>query len=178
VKDEESLHAAIYEDVTLRPYDPSWPAMFDAERKRLHSLFPDKFIDIQHIGSTAVSGLAAKPLIDVLAGVSSMAVAEELIEPLCSSGYTTSAAFNSTLPDSRWFMRWSKGHRTHHLHVAVHGSDFWKERLQFRDVLRANPALAVKYQQMKISLAELHRGDREAYTDAKSSFIRAAIRDA
>jgi GrpB-like predicted nucleotidyltransferase (UPF0157 family) len=178
VTDEESLLAAINEGVTLMPYEPSWASVFEAERQRLHSLFPGKFIDIQHIGSTAVSGLDAKPVIDILAGVSAMSAAEELIEPLCRAGYTTSAEFNSKLPSSRWLMRWSNGHRTHHLHVAVHGGDFWTERLRFRDALRASPALLEKYRQLKISLAELHRGDREAYTDSKSNFILAAIRDA
>ena len=169
---------AIYEDVALRPYDPSWREMFELERERLLSLFPGKFIDIEHVGSTAVHGLAAKPVIDILAGVSSMAAAEELVEPLCRSGYTTSAEFNATLSDSRWFMRWSNGHRTHHLHVAVRGSDFWTQRLRFRDALRAGPALAARYGELKSALAQIHRNDREAYTNAKGQFILAAIKDA
>jgi GrpB-like predicted nucleotidyltransferase (UPF0157 family) len=176
--DEESLVAAINEHVTLRAYDPSWPAMFEGERERLLSIFPGKFIDIQHIGSTAVYGLTSKPIIDILAGVPSMSAAEELVEPLCRSGYTTSAEFNSTLPDSRWFMRWANGHRTHHLHVAVQGSNFWVQRLRFRDALRANPALAARYSLFKSALAATHRSDREAYTDAKAEFILAATHDA
>ena len=176
--EEESLAAAIHEDVTLRGYDPSWPTMFEAERERLLSLFPGKFIDIEHIGSTAVYGLTAKPIIDILAGVPSMSAAEELVEPLCRSGYTTSAEFNSTLQDSRWFMRWANGHRTHHLHVAVHDSYFWIQRLRFRDALRADPALAATYGSFKSALAARHRSDREAYTDAKAEFIVAATHDA
>ena len=176
--DEESLLAAIYEDVRLTPYDPSWPGMFEIERERLLLMFPGEFIDIQHIGSTAVYGLTAKPIIDILAGVSSMSAAEDLIKPLCRSGYTTSAEFNATLPDSRWFMRWPNGHRTHHLHVAVHGGNFWIQRLRFRDSLRANPALAAQYSQLKLTLAESHRSDREAYTDAKAKFVIAASKDA
>jgi GrpB-like predicted nucleotidyltransferase (UPF0157 family) len=170
--DEESLLAAIHEDVTLCPYDPSWPAMFEAERDRLLAIFPAKFIDIQHIGSTAVHGLSSKPVVDILAGVGSMAAAEELVEPLCRSGYTTSAEFNSTLPDSRWFMRWTNGHRTHHLHVTVHGGTFWMQRVGFRDALRADPTLAARYSLLKSGLATTHRNDREAYTDAKGEFIR------
>jgi GrpB-like predicted nucleotidyltransferase (UPF0157 family) len=67
VNEEESFLAAISEDVKLHAYDPSWPAAFTAERERLAALLPGFFIEIQHIGSTAVPGLAAKPIIDVLA---------------------------------------------------------------------------------------------------------------
>jgi GrpB-like predicted nucleotidyltransferase (UPF0157 family) len=176
--DEESLLAAINEDVTLRPYDPAWPTRFAAERQRLFSLFPGRFLDIQHIGSTAVYGLSAKPVIDIVAGVPSMSAAEELIEPLCLAGYTTSAQFNATLPDSRWFMRWANGHRTHHLHVAVHGSTFWKQRLHFRDALRTDAELAERYSLLKSAAADTHRSDREAYTDAKTEFIIAASQGA
>jgi GrpB-like predicted nucleotidyltransferase (UPF0157 family) len=175
--DEESLLAAIHEEVVLCPYDPSWPGMFSSERARLLSIFPGEFIDIEHIGSTAVYGLTAKPIIDVLAGVASMSVAEALVEPLCRSGYTTSAEFNSTLPDSRWLMRWANGHRTHHLHLAVHGSTFWIRRLRFRDALRSEPALAARYSLLKCELAARHRTDRDAYTDAKSKFIVTAVED-
>ncbi len=173
--EEESLQAAINEEVALQCHDPAWFSAFDAERDRLRSMFPGKFIDIEHIGSTAVPGLLAKPIIDILAGVASMAAAEELAGPLCGSGYTTSAEFNATLPDSRWFMRWSNGRRTHHLHVTVHGSDFWTHRLRFRDALRGDPILAAQYEKLKSTLAITHRADREAYTHAKAEFIRAAI---
>jgi GrpB-like predicted nucleotidyltransferase (UPF0157 family) len=172
--DQESLTAAIYEEVRLAPYDPSWPRMFEVERDRLRAALPGYFIDIQHIGSTAVHGMIAKPVIDIVAGVSSMSVADSLVDRICAAGYTTSAEFNAKLPDSRWFMRWSHAHRTHHLHVAVHGSDFWMQRLRFRDSLRTTPELARQYAELKSRLSEAHRSDREAYTDAKSDFIAAA----
>jgi GrpB-like predicted nucleotidyltransferase (UPF0157 family) len=176
--DEESLLAAIHEEVTICQYDPSWPDMFATERRRLLSLFPMEFIEIEHIGSTAVSGFSAKPVIDILAGVQSMVVADALFEPMCRAGYITSAEFNSTLPDSRWFMRCAHGHRTHHLHVAVHGGKFWTQRLRFRDSLRADPELAARYSLLKAELAARYRADREAYTDEKSKFILAAVEDA
>ena len=100
--EQESLQAAIHEDVQLHAYDASWPEAFLLERKRLLSLFPGRFIDIQHIGSTAITGMSAKPIIDILAGVASMAVAEALAEPLCLAGYTTSAEFNAALTDRKW----------------------------------------------------------------------------
>jgi GrpB-like predicted nucleotidyltransferase (UPF0157 family) len=169
--EQDSLFAAINEDVALCPYDARWPAMFIAEHDRLVSLFPSAFLDIQHFGSTAVPGLAAKPIIDILAGVESMAVAESLAEPLCRSGYATSAEFNSTLTDRKWFMRWANGRRTHHLHIAVYGGSVWRQRLKFRDALRSSPELASEYAALKTALATEHANDREAYTDAKASFV-------
>lgn len=172
--DEESLQRAIHEDVTLQTPDPQWPAIFAAERQRLLALFP-QIIAVEHIGSTAVDGLAAKPIIDVMAGVASMETAFSLATPLCQSGYTTSSDFNATLLDRQWFMRWADGHRTHHLHVVVHGDAVWHARLKFRDALRADARLAAQYLQLKQSMASKHRHDREAYTAAKSAFVQSAL---
>ena len=177
VNAQDSLLAAINEDVQLREYDASWPEVFLLERDRLLSLFPDQLIDIQHIGSTAVPGLSAKPIIDILAGVESMQVAQALSEPLCLSGYTTSAEFNKTLPDRKWFMRWSNGHRTHHLHVVVYGAEPWNEHLRFRDTLRARPDIAIRYASLKSKLAAQYATDREAYTSAKEAFVQSVSRD-
>lgn len=173
--EDPSLLAAIHEQVELQPHDPSWPSRFAAERDRLLALLPGVFVDIQHIGSTAVPGLAAKPVIDILAGVESMAVAEALAEPLCRNGYTTSAEFNRSLADRRWFMRWAEGRRTHHLHVVVHGAEPWHQRLRFRDELRRRPELAERYAALKAGWAAEHRLDREAYTDAKAGFVRSVL---
>jgi GrpB-like predicted nucleotidyltransferase (UPF0157 family) len=172
--DPESLQAAIHEDVALQAYDARWPALFIAERDRLFALFPARFIAIEHIGSTAVPGLAAKPVIDILAGVASMAAAGALSSPLCANGYTTSAEFNAALTDRQWFMRWANGHRTHHLHLVVHGGPVWAQRLRFRDALRTDPALAARYAALKAGLAAAYPADREAYTEAKAAFVHAA----
>jgi GrpB-like predicted nucleotidyltransferase (UPF0157 family) len=175
VNDDASLLAAIHEEVRLHEYDPSWPARFALERERLLALLPGAFIELQHIGSTAVPGLAAKPIIDILAGVESMAVAQALAEPICKSGYTTSAEFNRTLADRQWFMRWAEGRRTHHLHVVVHDADAWRQRLRFRDELRQRPDLAARYAALKAELAATHPADREAYTEAKAGFVRSVL---
>jgi len=170
-----SLRAAIAEPVELSPHDPAWSAMFLVERGRLLSALPGTFLDVQHIGSTSVSGLAAKPIVDLLAGVDSMATARSLGERLGSMGYATSEAFNASLADRQWFMRWADGRRTHHLHVVVHGSPAWQERIAFRDALRDDPVLADRYVALKQTLATTYREDRERYTAAKSDFIRAAL---
>ena len=176
--EDESLNAAIHEDMALHPYSATWPGVFEVERERLLALLPGRLIDIQHIGSTAVPGLAAKPIVDLLAGVESLDVARALADPLCRSGYTTSAKFNASLPDRQWFMRWANGHRTHHLHVVVHGGKAWRQRLRFRDLLRGDVLLAARYTGLKAQLSATHPHDREAYTEAKTAFILSQVGDA
>jgi GrpB-like predicted nucleotidyltransferase (UPF0157 family) len=122
--------------------------------------------------------MPAKPIIDILAGVDSMETAKAISTKLCSSGYTTSAEFNESLSDRQWFMRWADGHRTHHLHVVVHGSKAWVERIGFRDSLRSSEKLAAEYAELKSQMAAKHTKDREAYTDAKSQFVNAVSRAA
>ena len=178
VTESESLNRAIQEEVALVPYDPQWPSLFEAERNRLVRLFPTQFVDIQHFGSTAIPGMPAKPVIDLLAGVESMAVADSLVEPLLNSSYTTSAEFNATLVDRRWFMRWANGRRTHHLHIVVHGGAEWRTRLRFRDILRTDTELAHRYALLKEELAAQRSVDREAYTCAKSEFVLSVVGDA
>ena len=172
---DASLRSAIAEPIELIPHDPAWAAMFHDERQRLLTALPGIFLEVQHIGSTAVPGLAAKPVVDLLAGVDSMASARSLGPALGRIGYATSAAFNASLADRQWFMRWSDGRRTHHLHVVAHGSAAWQERLAFRDALRDDPALAARYAALKQALAVTHRVDREAYTAAKADFIHAVL---
>ena len=118
---------------------------------------------------------ANKPIIDILAGVKSMTVADEILGLLCRAGYDTSKEFNDTLKDRRWLMLHANGRRTHHLHLVLHGQSDWRERLAFRDALRADPVLALRYESLKRSLAEMHHNDREAYGQAKSEFVLAVL---
>lgn len=173
--EQESLNRAIHEEVAIFPYDPAWPSMYEEERDRLQRLFPDDFLAIEHIGSTAVPGLSAKPIIDILAAVDTLSSADELMEPLCQSSYTTSMEFNASLVGRRWLMRWADGHRTHHLHLVVYGSEDWNHRIAFRDRLRASSELAEQYETRKRFWAAEFRTDREAYTAAKADFIRKAL---
>ncbi|MCE9665587.1 GrpB family protein [Halomonas sp. M5N1S17] len=175
MNEAQSLQQAIDEPVRLVGYDPAWPARFDAERERLLKRFPAELLDVQHIGSTAIPGMPAKPIIDVMAGVASMAMADDLFEPILDYGYVTSREFNASLTDRRWFMRHANGRRTHHLHVVVHDGDLWNQRLAFRDALRADSSLAARYAALKRELASCHREDREAYTRAKGDFVRSVV---
>ena len=178
MNDSQSLELAIHEGVSLVAHDGAWSEAFLLEQQRLLRLAPEQFVDIQHFGSTAIPGIPAKPIIDILAGVASMEVADALIAPLLQFGYTTSAEFNATLPERRWLMRHAMGRRTHHLHIVVFGSEEWIRRLKFRDALRSNPALASEYAALKARLADTYADDREAYTHAKADFVRSVVPDA
>jgi len=172
---DDSLTRAVAEDVRIVPHDSRWAAQFIRERNRLLDLLPGYFAAIEHIGSTAVPELAAKPIIDILAGVSTISEADALLEPLCAHGYETSAEFNATLPDRRWLMRHALGRRTHHLHLVAFDGEQWIRRLQFRDLLRADAAVAARYERLKRELAEQYRHDRETYTHAKTAFINEVL---
>ena len=166
---------AIEQGVSLHAYDPTWPLQFEAERARIVEAFPDTFLAIEHIGSTAVPGMESKPLIDMLAGVRTMDEAFALNQTIHRIGYATSVVVNASLPTRQWFMRQSGGHRTHHLHVVVHDSEDWHARVGFRDRLRTDPDLRARYAALKEDLVERFAEDRESYTEGKSAFIAAAI---
>jgi GrpB-like predicted nucleotidyltransferase (UPF0157 family) len=153
--------------VEIVEYAPAWPAAFEAERKRLSPLLAGA--EIHHFGSTAVPGLAAKPVIDMITLVGDL---DALIAVLvAAAGYQFPEAFNATLAHRRFLCYPTAAHRTHHLHL-VDDREELARRLRFRDRLRADPSLAVEYEALKRALAERHRNDREAYTDAKAAFVK------
>jgi GrpB-like predicted nucleotidyltransferase (UPF0157 family) len=170
----DDVARAIAQPVALADYDAGWPAAFEAERRRLMEALPGRFVAIEHIGSTAVPGLRAKPLLDLLAGVPTIEDAYAINDVMDRIGYTTSPAMNASLKTRQWFMRQSGGHRTHHLHVVVHDDVEWTKRIGFRDRLRADPALRARYVALKEDLARRFGDDRDAYTEGKSDFILAA----
>jgi GrpB-like predicted nucleotidyltransferase (UPF0157 family) len=173
--EDESLQRAIHEPVRLVPYDPSWPQLFEREKTRLLTIFPNAFPGIEHIGSTAVPLLSAKPVVDLMAGVPSLAEADAILPILCSNGYVTSAEFNATLVDRRWLMRHSKGHRTHHLHLVIYEGSEWQNRLMFRDALRASAETRSRYENLKVKLMKDAGSDREAYTSMKTDFVKETL---
>lgn len=172
---DEQLHSAINQKVEIVDYDSRWPQRFTVECQRLQELCGAKLSRIEHIGSTAVAGLPAKPIIDIIAVVASIEVADALVDQLCANGYTTSAEFNATLENKRWLMRHEGGRRTHHLHLVLPDSDEWRDKVRFRDILRRDPHLQQAYVELKRRLAGELGQDREAYTDAKTEFVRSAL---
>lgn len=169
--EEESLNRAKNEIVEIVPYDSSWPLKFELEKKRLNAICPNKFLNIEHVGSTAIPECPAKPIIDILATVDSLKTVDELLPVLCDSKYSTSAEFNETLKTSRWLMLHDNGHRTHHLHIVISGSKEWSNKIRFRDILRKDKELANRYVALKLDLAKKMGTDREKYTEAKTRFV-------
>jgi len=160
-------------EIQIVPYDVSWPARFEDERVVLaRAIGPWIAGTIEHIGSTAVPDLPAKPVIDIMAGVESLAVSRAAFPVLEKLGYCY-APYRADV--MHWFCKPSPSFRTHHLHLVPFRSQLWTERLAFRDYLRAHPQVASEYAQLKCQLAERHRFDREAYTDAKSPFIQCVL---
>ncbi len=158
--------------VRVVEYRTEWVADFEAERDRLAEVFSGSGAAIEHIGSTAVPGLAAKPIIDVLVGVERLEDAEVRIEPLRALGYEYVPEYEREIPDRRYFRRPSRRPRTHHLHCVEHGGRLWRRHLAFRDRLRASPEKAAEYGALKRSLASAHPDDRTAYLEGKDPFIR------
>jgi len=155
--------------IEIVEYDPSWPSCYIAERERLAPLLPG--ISIYHIGSTAVPGLVAKPVIDMIALVDDL---EEKIEPLVQrAGYHLPARFNEHLVHRRFLCYPTTTYRTHHLHL-VDQLEGVERCLRFRDNLRNDPRLAADYAALKRALAARYQADREGYTNAKSRFITQA----
>lgn len=156
------------------PYNAEWPKLFELEADVLRSvLHPWLAGPIEHIGSTAIPGLSAKPVIDIMAPVFSLAQSEPAIGALSALSY---CYFPYKAEVMHWFCKPSPAHRTHHLHLVPAGSTLWQERLAFRDALRRNAALAEQYQALKCRLANEHAHDREAYTEGKSPFVQWVLR--
>jgi len=161
--------------IELCAYSPQWPRQFAAELSALATIFPTPEFRIEHIGSTSVPGLPAKPIIDILLGACSLPMIEGRIPALEAMGYTYRPEFEVVLPRRRYFVKPAEPPRHVHLHAVERKGAFWRDHLLFRDALRALPDLAAEYAALKIELAARHRDNRSAYTDAKAPFIRSVI---
>jgi GrpB-like predicted nucleotidyltransferase (UPF0157 family) len=168
------------DEVEVVNYDPRWPALFDEEAELLRAnLDPSLIVGLEHFGSTAVPALSAKPIIDILIAVRSLADAQaSFVEPLRNLDYVYWA--ENPRKDRMFFVKgmppFGSG-RSHHVHVTEPDGEMW-QRLAFRDYLRAHPEEARAYGQLKRRLASEHPTDREAYTSAKAAYIETVMRKA
>ena len=168
------------DEVEIVNYDPRWPNLFDEEAKRLRAtLDPSLIVGLEHFGSTAIPGLAAKPIIDILIAVRSLADAQAcFVESLRNLDYVYWA--ENPKKDRMFFVKGMPpfgSRRSHHVHVTEPDAEMW-QRLAFRDYLRAHPEEAATYERLKRQLAAEYQSDREAYTDAKSAWIESVMRKA
>ncbi len=173
---DEKIARVVKEEVAVVPYDPRWADMFENERLHLLSCLPTDLVKrIEHFGSTAVPGLLAKPIVDILVEVTSLDETRQLIAPILEGqGYDyfwRSSWGNDTPPFYAWFIKRNQnGHRTHHIHMVEPHFEHW-DRLLFRDYLIEHPEVAREYGELKLRLASAHANDRVAYMQAKSDFI-------
>jgi GrpB-like predicted nucleotidyltransferase (UPF0157 family) len=150
--------------VVIVAYDPEWPRCFEAERALLERLVgPWLEGGIHHIGSTSIPGLAAKPVIDIMAGVCDLEQARAAFAPLTAAGYE----YTPHRPRTHHFSKGAAPAYTHGLHLTEPGSDLWLERIAFRDALRSSPELAAEYAELKLRLVR----DPGTYTVSKRPFV-------
>ena len=149
--------------------DPEWPAQADAEIRRIDEELGAITVRVDHVGSTAVPGLAAKPIIDLQLSVASIDRVDLYREPIERLGYLFIPDPES--PDFHLFAKPAERPRTHHLHVCASGSEHERRHLAVRDFLRANPSAAAEYEALKRRLAAEHPEDRLAYIEGKQAFM-------
>jgi GrpB-like predicted nucleotidyltransferase (UPF0157 family) len=161
--------------VEICDWTPAWAAEFRLRAAQLRQSLRERALRIDHIGSTAVEGLAAKPIVDIQVSLADFEPIDALLQAMAAVGYVWRAD-NPEL--TKRYFREAPGAPRCHVHVRRAGS--WNEQwaLLFRDYLRTHPAAAADYEAVKRSLAATHRHDRHAYTDAKGDFFWATIRDA
>jgi GrpB-like predicted nucleotidyltransferase (UPF0157 family) len=176
---EQRVRRVLAEEIALVAYDPVWPESFRRENEHLVGCLPAGLVRrVEHFGSTAVPGLAAKPVVDMLVEVADLAVVREGVAPVLEAqGYDyfwRPTWGNDGPPFYAWFIkRDCQGWRTHHIHMVESGAEFaghW-DRLLFRDYLIAHPPVARAYETLKVRLAAAHPKDREAYTNGKTEFV-------
>lgn len=152
--------------VELVDHDPTWAELFEAERAKLRDVFDGRVVGIEHIGSTAVPDLCAKPIVDVLVGLRELELTDEDIATMRVLGYEFLGEYGRP---GRLFFR--KQPRTHHVHVVAHGGEHWDRQLTFRDALRSDTEERRRYDEFKRRLAA-QGYPREVYTELKTPFIR------
>ena len=155
--------------ITVVPHDPRWATLFDEASAQLRTKLGDSILDMHHVGSTAVPGLCAKPVLDMLALIPSLEEARDLAPKLAELGYRVGPV--DDVRDRLFFQRRSGTARTHHLSLAEPTSHYRTVTLAFRDALRNDRALAARYCDLKMRLANQFPTDREAYQNGKTDFV-------
>jgi GrpB-like predicted nucleotidyltransferase (UPF0157 family) len=158
--------------VRLVPHAERWHDLFAEEAERLRAAVGVYVLAVEHVGSTAVCGLSAKPIIDIAAAVREITDVGKLMVPLQRIGYEYRG--EQGIPGRHFFGKGSP--RTHHLHVVESGGDFWRSHLLFRDYLLQHRGAAEEYEALKQELAERYKENREAYTEGKAAFIEGVLR--
>lgn len=161
--------------VKLLPHNPKWADLFETEKKILLKALDGLVVDIQHIGSTSIPGIPAKPIIDISIGIKSMRNSKSFIKIFEDLGYEYRPEFGG--PNIQLlFVKGPEEKRTHYIHLMKYNGSIWKNDLAFRDFLRGNKARAKEYAKLKEELAKKFVDDRTSYTSSKGNFIHETIK--
>ncbi len=158
--------------VKLESHTERWHQLFVEEESLLRNAIDEFVLSIEHIGSTSVCGIAAKPILDIAIAVSDKASGEKCVAPLENIGYEFRG--ENGIGGRFYFVKGAP--RTHHLHMLLIDSEAWRNHLLFRDFLRQNPAAAGKYDKLKRELAQKYQNDRDAYLDGKAEFVEKILK--
>jgi GrpB-like predicted nucleotidyltransferase (UPF0157 family) len=160
--------------VIMADYDESWPLAFEREKDFIRRAIPSPSNTIEHIGSTSVPGLCAKPVIDILIGIGKFNDGFTFVGPLKNIGYHFKG--ENGIPFRHYFEKGDP--RTHHIHMVEKDGAFWKEHILFRDYLRSHIGAMQSYADLKRTLAEKYPNNRDAYLESKAEFIQGIIKKA
>lgn len=160
--------------VRLISYTPEWKRLFEAEKMRLDDVVGKYILDIQHVGSTSIPGMVAKPIIDIAVAVEEFETARVCIQPIEQLGYTYRGELG--IPKRHYFVFGDPGY--FHLHMNEISSTEWENQVLFRDILIRDRELARNYATLKMYLAERYPQDRDAYLLGKAPFIEMVLKKA
>lgn len=162
--------------VTVVPYDKTWPEEYEKEKKILNKILDGKKYRIEHVGSTAIPNLSAKPIIDIAIGASFKEDVFDIAKTLEESGYDILDSF-----DKKGEVLARKGspeNRTHYIHIQIIGSEYWNEFMYFKRYLLDNPDAVKEYENLKCNLSEKYKDERKKYTAEKNEFISSILEKA
>jgi GrpB-like predicted nucleotidyltransferase (UPF0157 family) len=156
--------------VKLVPYDPEWVEEYKKEEAILKEVLGDYALDIQHVGSTSIPGISAKPILDIAVAVKDLATLSTLIPIFTEAGYDVMDSIESN--GEILARKGTPDNRTHYIHVEVLGSEYWNNHILFRDYLLKHPEYIAKYEEIKNAAYNLYQGERKKYTAEKNNFIQ------
>ncbi len=164
--------------IELVNYNPEWPKLFQAEKEALMNRLSGIESRIEHIGSTSIEGLCAKPIIDIMIGLNDFGLADQIIDRIVALEYLYVDKYNDIMPERRFFQKHKGNRKTHHIHMVGLDTEFWNRHLAFRDQLRNSKTDREDYANLKKQLAKQEWSDGNEYANAKTDFIRGIERKA
>lgn len=162
--------------VKLFSYNTKWKELYEKEEKLIRSVIGKYIKDIQHVGSTSISGAKAKPIIDIAIGIESLRIGKKCIKPMEKLGYEYT--YDPKIGGQHFFAKGKEKNRTHYIHMIKLNGRYWKNCILFRDYLRNHKEIIKKYNDLKEKLAKIYKDDRDTYTVKKDSFIQNILKKA